>query len=445
MPKRQRPKHLRPKPVIDLSEDLQAAIVLHHRGKLAQAERAYQKIIARDPQHAVAHHLLGRIFFQTNRQSAAVELLKVASAARRDYPEALLDLANMLSELGQLQKAEEYLQTLVAQRPGDATALNNLGVVLSDQGRYAAAIEAYQRALELQPSNADTLCNLASVYSLQEDVQQALDNYRRAIMVDGSHLRAHKCLASLLRRLNRHSEARDILAAWLKLEPDNPVPQHLLSAYDNEATPQRASDAYVRQVFDDFAKTFDSDLTRLGYRGPELIQNALNREYADSRSVGLVLDGGCGTGLCGPALRPVSQRLIGVDLSGKMLQVAARRNLYDELVEAELGTYLSDHPGQFDLFVCADTFGYFGELSELFSVAHGSLRAGGKLLVTVELGEIDYEPGFYLQASGRYSHNRDYVIHCCVKAGFTVRDRFEEIIRHEAGQSVRAMILTAYV
>lgn len=81
----------------------------------------------------------------------------VALAARRDYAEALLDLANMLSELGRLQKAEEYLQTLVALRPGDATALNNLGVVLTDQGRYAAAIEAYQRALELQPTKADTV------------------------------------------------------------------------------------------------------------------------------------------------------------------------------------------------------------------------------------------------------------------------------------------------
>ncbi len=445
MPKRQRPKRLRPKPVADLTEDLQAAIALHQRGKLAQAERAYQKIIARDPQHAIAHHLLGRIFFQTNRQVAAVELLTTALALRGDYAEALLDLANMLSELGQLQQAEEHLQTLVALRPGDAGALNNLGVVLADQGRYAAALEAYQRALELQPTNADTLCNLAHVHSQQDEVEQALDAYRRAITVDGSHLIAHKCLASLLRRLNRHAEARDILAAWLELEPDNPVPQHLLSAYDNEATPQRASDAYVRQVFDDFAETFDSDLTRLGYRGPELIQDALNREYADSRTANLVLDGGCGTGLCGPALRQVSQRLIGVDLSGKMLRVAAQRNLYDELVEAELGTYLANHPGQFDLFVCADTFGYFGDLSELFSVAQCSLRAQGRLLVTVELGEIDRQPGYYLQPSGRYAHNREYILHCCVKAGFTIRDRSEEIIRHEAGQPVRAMVLIAYV
>jgi predicted TPR repeat methyltransferase len=400
-------------------------------------------MIARDTQHAVAHHLLGRLFFQTNRKTQAVESLNKALAIRSDYAEALLDLANMFSELGQIDQAEACLQTLVGLRPRDATAWNNLGVVRKEQSHYPSAIEAYQRALELDPQNPDTLCNLAHAFTLIDALDQAADVYQQAISIESDQVAAHRGLISVLRRLNRHDEARDVFTAWLRIEPDNPVPQYLLSAYGESAIPQRAPDAYVRQVFDQFATTFESDLARLEYQGPEMIERGLIREYGDSGTAKKVLDGGCGTGLCGPVLRRLSERLIGVDLSRKMLQVAQNRNVYDELVEAELSAYLADHPAQFDLIVCADTFGYFGELSELFSVAHQALCDGGRLLATVELGEVAEPPGYQLHPSGRYSHHRDYIVNCCVKAGFAIHDQSEEIMRYEAEKGVRAMVLTA--
>ncbi len=443
MPKRKRPKRLRAPALSDPNEELRAAIALHQGGKLAQAERAYQKMIARDAQHAVAHHLLGRLLYQTNRQTAAVESLNRALAARSEYAEALLDLSNMLSDMGQLDQAERCLQQLVELCPEDALAFNNLGVVFKDQTRYQSAIEAYQRALELEPRNPDTLCNLAHTHALVEALDQAVDVYRQAIAVDPAHVGAHSGLASLLRRLSRHEEARDVLAAWLRIDADNPVPQHLLSAYDNDSIPHRASDAYVRQVFDQFATTFEADLGRLEYRGPEMIQQALAREYGESRAAYRVLDGGCGTGLCGPVLRGLSRRLVGVDLSSNMLQLARQRSLYDKLVEAELGSYLADNLAQFDLIVCADTFGYFGDLTELFSLAYRALRDQGRLVATVELGDVAEQPGYQLHASGRYSHHRDYIVGCCTKAGFTIRDQSEEIMRREAEQGVRAMVLTA--
>ena len=46
-----------------------------------------------------------------------------------------------------------------------------------------------------------------------------------------------------------------------------------------------------------------------------------------------VLDAGCGTGLAAPLLGPYARRLVGVDLSGAMLEQARALPQYDELVE----------------------------------------------------------------------------------------------------------------
>src|SRR6185436_7192776 len=109
-----------------------------------------------------------------------------------------------------------------------------------------------------------------------------------------------------------------------------------LAAFGVQATPPRASDGYVKETFDRFAADFDATLVRLDYRAPQLVRGALELECGEPRGDLDVLDLGCGTGLCGPLIRPWASRLEGVDLSRAMLERASRRGGYDALHEAEL-------------------------------------------------------------------------------------------------------------
>ena len=100
-----------------------------------------------------------------------------------------------------------------------------------------------------------------------------------------------------------------------------------------------------------------------------------------------VLDAGCGTGLCGPLVAPYARRLVGVDLSARMLRQAEERHVYDALHKFELTAYLQDNPGAFDVIVSADTLVYFGPLEQVVVAAAAALRPGGRLVFTVE--ELD--------------------------------------------------------
>jgi predicted TPR repeat methyltransferase len=83
--------------------------------------------------------------------------------------------------------------------------------------------------------------------------------------------------------------------------------------------PVRAPDAYVQQVFDRFSRTFEAKLAKLEYRAPDLVVGSLAATGVPPDGSRQILDLGCGTGLCGPLLRPYAAHLVGVDLSTGML------------------------------------------------------------------------------------------------------------------------------
>jgi predicted TPR repeat methyltransferase len=209
--------------------------------------------------------------------------------------------------------------------------------------------------------------------------------------------------------------------------------------------PIRASDAYVETLFDGFAASFDAKLSKLYYRAPELVTAALRRAVGEPRGELSVADLGCGTGLCGPLVRPWAKRLAGCDLSVGMLLQARLRHVYDVLHKAELVYYLETQPSHFDVLTCADTLCYFGDLQPLMHAARSALQPGGYFIFTVEAlaeSEAANSAGYHLQPSGRYVHALAYIGDCAQTAGLRVVAARAEVLREEAGSEVQGWLLT---
>jgi predicted TPR repeat methyltransferase len=430
-----------------VSITLQQAIRAHQLGHLAAAEPLYRKALQMQVGQPDALHFFGVLCHQRGRSDEGIELIRAALQVTPQHADAHNNLGNIHKECGRLAEAEACYRRALACVPQHADALGNLAIVLEAQQRPEEAFHVYQQLLAHAPKlgRAHYLMGkyLRDHVNTFEDVEQAVFCFRNAIRYDGRNVRALKALGIALYMLGRREEAIEVYRDWLEREPSNPVARHMLASCGGEAAPARADDAYVRQVFDSFADSFDEQLlNNLDYRAPQILVDALSRVLESPHDSLDVLDAGCGTGLCGPLIRPYARHLSGVDLSGGMVEKARIRGGYDELVVAELTAHLLAHPRAWDLVLSADTLVYFGELLTVLSATHDALRPGGRVAFTLEAldGEEDRTE---LSSSGRYRHTRCYVQRVLSDTGFSDVTITPESLRKEMGERVAGWVVLA--
>lgn len=431
---------------MSLADGLVYATRLHREGQLDAAEILYRRVLDVAPDHADALHFLGVLIHQRGDSDTAIELIRRSIAIDPALADRYVNLGNVLAEWGELDEAAaNYRQAISCTdvaAPVLANAWSNLGAVLRAQERYDAAAAAYEKAIEFAPEHADAYNNYGNLLSTQGHVKEAVGCYCKAITIAPRNPQTRPLLALAYYRLGQLDEAATVYHAWLADEPDNPVALHMFAACSGENVPERASDAYVETSFDNFAESFDAKLYRLDYRAPQLVADAVARN-TEGCHIRHTLDAGCGTGLCGPLLKPYSARITGVDLSGGMLDRARTRGVYDELVKGELTAYLAAHLATFDLIVSADTLVYFGSLDAVLRAAHEALLPGGILAFTLEaMSAEDSAADYRINPHGRYSHRRDYVHRLLMNIGYSQISMEEAVLRKEGGVPVAGFVVS---
>jgi predicted TPR repeat methyltransferase len=432
---------------IHANEALAIAVKRHQDGQLSEADRVYRAVLAVDPDHPDALHFLGVLSYHQGQVDKALPLIRRAIEQAPLYADAHNNLGNVLKETGAFEAAREAYEQAITINPRHVGALNNLGVVFKDLNRLDDAVDTYRKALAIEPENAEVMQNLGNAYRLLKRFPEAVENFRRAIALRPYDREAYRCLAATLYIMNERDEAVLLIRQWLAFEPASPAARHLLAAYTGEGIPDRASDAYVHQLFDEFAGTFEAVMGHIDYQVPGLIAAALQRVLGPPKGNLRILDAGCGTGLCAETLRRYASRLVGVDLSEKMLAKARGRGLHNVLIHGELETYMTQTEERFDVIVTADTLCYFGRLDTTFAAARRALDQGGYIIFTVEAAlnaEAD-DTSFRLNAHGRYSHAESYVRAAIDGAGLKIAELCRATLRMEMGKHVEGLLVSAAI
>lgn len=423
---------------------LDAVMRLHKSGKLVEAEGAYRRLLLKSPGDPHVLYLCGVVTAQLEEPGEAIELLEEAVSHKPDHLQSISELAKLYQKTGQLEDSATALRKLIALRPDLGDLNSNLAIVLKALGEPEEATAACEKAIGMNPKCVEAYSTLGDLLKESRKFEEASAAYRKALALKPELTEVYRPLLASLRNSEKHDEAVDVLRQWLKQEPDHPIAQHMMTAYGGPDTLGRASDGYVRTVFDEFAATFEETLLGLDYQGPQLIGGAVHAEWPDGAEGLEVLDAGCGTGLCGPYLRPLAQRLVGVDLSAAMIGRARELDLYDDLIEAELTAYLNDQPLSFDLIAAADTFNYFGALEPLLIAAAHALKENGVLVYTLEEGQAEASPaGYRLNLHGRYTHHEDYVMRTMNDCGLAVSSLEAATLRMERDEPVTVLVVRA--
>src|SRR5437660_3533928 len=109
---------------------LERAIGAHQQGRLGEAERLYSEILAAEPEHFDAQHLLGIVRHQQGRGTEALELIGAALTAKPDSAQALSNQGLVLYEIRRYDEALTSFERALALPPDLPEARNNRGNAL---------------------------------------------------------------------------------------------------------------------------------------------------------------------------------------------------------------------------------------------------------------------------------------------------------------------------
>ncbi|MGD8368723.1 MAG: methyltransferase domain-containing protein [Desulfobacterales bacterium] len=228
---------------------------------------------------------------------------------------------------------------------------------------------------------------------------------RRAVSLNREDPLAHCERGLVMQALGRTEEALECLRQAMHLAPDDVRIRFLKRAMEGK-TPAGAPRGYVRDLFDRMAEDFDRHLSSLDYRLPSTFGRHIARQSKRRGRFAQGVDLGCGTGLIGCRIRPVVDRLTGVDLSPEMIRRAEKTGIYDRLRVADLRAYLRRAPRCFDLVVAGDVLIYLGDLDEVFAGVKSCCRPGALFAFSVEERG---KRGYRLRQTARFAHSRCYI------------------------------------
>jgi len=367
-----------------------------------------------------------------------------ATARRQATGISLLEKQLALNHFqqGQFEQLEAFCQALSKQHPKDGFGWQLLGLAIKMQGRDADSVPALQAAARLLPNDWQSHVNLGSAYLAQNKLKPAECCFAQALRLSPGNLKALDTLGDIQRRLGKTDAALKTFQRRLSLTPDDGHTQHLIAMLSGEQTTTAPAD-YVSRTFDEYAEHFDQHLTgTLQYRVPTLISDAL-RAYAPApKGAWRVLDLGCGTGLVGEAISPWAAHMVGVDLSAKMLAKAKERQLYQDLICADLLSMMrTTATASFDLIVAGDVFVYIGQLDELLAEAKRLLQPDGLFVFSTEtLTSSDATVSYRLQPTGRYAHAAEDLQRQAETLGFEVISAATGTLRMDGSAPIQGQL-----
>ena len=412
------------------------------KGDLKNAALTLNKANAKWPQDPRVFMLGGLLAEKAGNIKGAFESLRKAVSLSPDWGPGLLELALLLARQNQFQEAVETAEKVAALEPENLQVLAGVVDIAHRAGHTEMAVRHLRRGLELVPGDVMLRRLLARDLSEQGHHEDSLAMWAALIAenpTDTQSLvgRVQACLLA-----GKPADAQPDTTALLALAPQDAVYQY----YDQLArgeTPAQQPSELTQPLFDNMAEFYDIHMVRsLKYQLPKQVAEKIVARYPDKKLN--VLDLGCGTGLLGVCLGRLDGFLIGVDVSTKMVEQAARHNVYDRFHTVNLHDALRETPGGlYQAITALDVFIYAGDLAEAVPNAYRVLAADGMLVFSCETAS-ETGPDLVLLPTGRYAHKRSHVEALCKAAGFDTVDIEETVLRHESHQPVNGFVVTAH-
>lgn len=161
------------------------ALARHNDGRIADAMKLAEQLLAAQPDHLDGLQLAGMAAIQLGDADKAIGFLADKTRLDPDNPHGHMNHGAALQMSGDLEAAADHFRRAIALDAGLAEAHGNLGVTLRDLSRFAEAEEAMRRALALATGpDARLTVSLASVVQSRGRINEAMALFDQALALD---------------------------------------------------------------------------------------------------------------------------------------------------------------------------------------------------------------------------------------------------------------------
>ena len=183
--------------MVTITDVFDSAMQHHKAERLTNAKTLYERVIAQQPQHSDALHLLGLIEHQLGKPDIATQLMRRAIAINA-APGYHFSLGEVLFQQGDYVGALSSYQSAVSLASTFARAHAGIGNALFQLGNLEAACDAYRRALSLRDDLSGVHSNLGLASADLGRLDAAMKHYRRAIELNPDFADAHNNISLAL-------------------------------------------------------------------------------------------------------------------------------------------------------------------------------------------------------------------------------------------------------
>jgi tetratricopeptide (TPR) repeat protein len=226
------------------------AIGLHQAGRIGEALRLLESVLAAEPRNLLALQHVAIIHANRGEFAKAENLFRQALAIDPQSAENHSNLGRIQVALNQHQRALDSLRRALALRPGMLEAEFNLGALHLKLGQREEGMVCLRRALENRPDFSDALCLLAGAMNEQGDGPEALTLLEGAISRHPQDAGLHHALGRIHADRGEFERARTCFEAAIDRRPGWGVPYYDLSLFHRFAPDDRRVAAMERLLRD---------------------------------------------------------------------------------------------------------------------------------------------------------------------------------------------------
>ena len=192
-----------PDPTIEINAQLQKAAELAQGGKVPEARKIYEDILAKYPTVHQMHHMIARTYAFEGNSDKAIEHLRIADEKEPNNAEIQMLMGDLLMEKGQRDEALKLLNSVDLAKVQDPASFANASISLINGGQADDANALLNKVIAQFPKNADLYYYRGRAYITAKKYPEAQAEFEKFIAMPNANPKQIEDAKNLLEQLKK--------------------------------------------------------------------------------------------------------------------------------------------------------------------------------------------------------------------------------------------------